>query len=247
MPTEPATTANRRLGNVLVVGAILTQQPNTARHIVQELSRSEDWQIEQHWIAIGNGPTPTPEKGISISRVLEPAPKFALLNSVMAPVSIDEWDFIIVCDDDVELPEQFVDRYLEIVCRHDLALSQPARTHASFIDHRFVERLDGLTARWTRFVEIGPVVSMNRAAVAALTPFDETSPMGWGYDLAWPIACESAGLKMGIVDAVPVTHALRPPTQHYAHHLATSQMTDYLARRRHLSLDDACFIVEAYV
>ena len=48
---------------------------------------------------------------------------------------------------------------------------------------------------------------MRRDAAALLLPFDEACGMGWGLDLI--VKIEQAGLKMGIIDATPVTHALR--------------------------------------
>lgn len=150
-------------------------------------------------------------------RVEGPRPKFALLNELLVAASLPDFDYVIVCDDDVLLPEAFLDRYLACVEQHDFALSQPARTHDSFTDHPFVERLDGLTARWTRFVEIGPVFCMRRDAVPLLVPFDETSPMGWGYDFVWPCILEEAGLRPGIVDATPVSHSLRKSVTRYRH------------------------------
>jgi hypothetical protein len=151
-----------------------------------------------------------------------------------------------VCDDDISLPEGFVDRYLELVSSHGLALAQPARTHDSYIDNWITEQLDGLTARRTRFVEIGPLFSMRRDAVRLLTPFSEASPMGWGYDFVWPVLLEEAGLGMGIVDATPVVHNLRKPVTLYDRRDAAIAMQSFLADRRHLTPHEAFSIVEAY-
>ena len=140
----------------------------------------------------------------------------------------------------------FLDRYLACVGAHDLALCQPARTHDSYIDHPFVEQLDGLTARWTRFVEIGPMFSVRQDVIPLLVPFDEASPMGWGYDFVWPCVLEKAGCRMGIVDATPIAHRLRKPVTHYQHSTASRSMDAYLSERDHLMKGDAFFIVESY-
>jgi hypothetical protein len=139
-----------------------------------------------------------------------------------------------------------VDRYLALVERHDLALAQPARTHESYIDHAIVERLDGLAARQTRFVEIGPLFSIRADAASRLLPFDEASAMGWGYDFVWPVVIEGAGLRMGIVDATPVAHDLRKPVANYDYSTARGQMEAFLAAHPHLSKAEAFSIVEAY-
>jgi hypothetical protein len=133
------------------------------------------------------------------------------------------------------------------VNHYDFALAQPARTHDSYTDHPFVEQLDGLTARQTRFVEVGPLFSMRRDIASLLVPFDQRSPMGWGYDLAWPCVAEGAGLRMGIVDAVPVSHSLRKPVSHYEHARTDEARTHYLAQVPHLDFEDAFFVRESYV
>ncbi len=128
--------------------------------------------------------------------------------------------------------------------RHGFA--QPARTHDSYIDHAIVEQRDGLEARRTRFVEIGPLFSMRRDAVRHLFPFCEESPMGWGYDFVWPVVMERAGLRMGIIDATPIAHNLRKSVTYYDHDSAWREMEAFLAKRHHLTRREAYSIVEAY-
>jgi hypothetical protein len=231
---------------VLVVGVYLADKENTAPAIVREMGRSERWQVEQRWIALGRSAIPEPLAAVTAWREEHPQPKFVLLNRLLGRADLDRHAFVVVCDDDVELPAGFLDRYLELVTRHDLALAQPARTHDSYIDHWIVEQLDGLDARTTRFVEIGPLFSIRRDAVRRLVPFAEDSPMGWGYDFVWPVVIENAGLRMGIVDATPIAHRLRKPVVHYDHGTASRAMQAFVARHPHLSRHEAFSIVEAY-
>jgi hypothetical protein len=135
---------------------------------------------------------------------------------------------------------------LPIVRKYDFALSQPARTHDSYIDHAFVEQFDGLIARQTRFVEVGPLFCLRPDAARLLLPFDEQSPMGWGYDLVWPCVLAEAQLKLGIVDEIPVAHTIRKPVSHYHHATADAQMKRFLEGRQHLCTDDAFLVVDAY-
>jgi hypothetical protein len=231
---------------VLVAGVYVATQPNRIAHVIDELSRSAEWRVEQRWVAVGAAPAPDHVAAVTVDTVDELIPKFTLLNRILAGVHPEQYAFLIVCDDDIYLPHEFLDRYLRLVRDHEFALAQPARTHDSYIDHPFVEQLDGLLVRHTRFVEIGPVVSFAGAAMRLLLPFDESSAMGWGYDLVWPCAIESAGLKMGIVDAVPVGHSVRRPVAQYKHGTADRVMRAYLEHRRHLSQEEAFFIVESY-
>lgn len=242
----PSETGAGRMGSVLVVGIYLLDKLNTAEPTIAELSASRDWSVDHVWVGLGSSPIPAALAPVTVRKVEERIPKFVLLNQMLAAIPTAKYDFILVCDDDIGLPAGFLDDYLRIVQRYDLALCQPARTHDSYIDHSFVERLDGLTARWTQFVEIGPVFSIRRDAAAVVLPFDERSPMGWGYDFVWGMDLQEAGLKIGVVDATPVSHSLRKPVAEYSWHVADDQMQKFLRARPHLSKREAFFIIESY-
>jgi hypothetical protein len=235
----------KRTRRVLVVGIVLAEADNLAASIAENFATSRDWIVEQQWVAIGEPPDSLHGLPLIETNVVR-EPKFLILNRILAKNSLQEYDYVIVADDDVDLPPLFLDRYLELVELHDFALAQPARSHDSYIDHPFVERLDGIVARQTLFVEIGPLFSIRADALPFLLPFDPTSPMGWGYDLVWPLTMSSAKLKMGIVDAVPVRHKLRRPVSYYDRPGASQQMKSYLAGRPHLNIDEAFFIVESF-
>jgi len=231
---------------VLVAGIYLADRENNIVAISKELSQSKRWTVDQQWIALGRGAIPDGLAPLTVSAVESPTPKFVLLNQLLGKLDLDRYAFVLVCDDDIGLPPGFVDRYLDLVVTHGFALAQPARSHRSDIGHVFVEELDGLTARWTRFVEIGPVFSMRRDAARLLLPFDEASPMGWGYDFIWPVIIEKADLRMGIVDAVPVDHNLREHGAAYDYDSSRQTMAQFLAPRPHLSRHEAFSIIESY-
>lgn len=243
---HPPRAAPSTRGRVLVAGVYLVDRENHAADIAAELARSREWEVEQRWIALGESPVPDALAPVTAWRQPTRAGKFVLLNRLLAEVAAERFDLVLFADDDIVLPPAFLDRYLELVSRHDLALAQPARTHDSYTDNWIVERLDGLAARRTRFVEIGPLFSIRRDALPLLTPFDETSPMGWGYDFVWPVVIEQGGLRMGIVDATPVAHKLRKPVAFYDDRDAAVAARVYLAEHRHLSRHDAFSIVESY-
>lgn len=231
---------------VLVGGVYLADRENRAAEIAWELRQSQRWQVEQKWVALGEAAVPEVLEPVTAWRAEQALPKFVLLNRLLSQCELDGYAFILICDDDIDLPTAFLDRYLDLVTKHDLALAQPARTHDSYIDHTIVEQLDGLDARRTRFVEIGPLFSVARKAYRYLLPFDESSPMGWGYDYVWPVVMEETGLRMGIVDATPVAHRLRKPVSNYSFQEARAAMRAFLARRPHLSKHEAFSILEAY-
>jgi len=233
--------------SVLITGIYLANQENAIGHIVAELNRSQECNIVQKWIALF-GDAPSPEVGAVTSlKLTSPQPKFVLLNKILSGEKLHLYDYIVLCDDDIKLCPGFIDTFLKLQERYDFALAQPARTHNSYIDHPFVERFDGLTARRTRFIEIGPVLSIRKDAFAVLLPFDESSPMGWGYDFVWPCLIEKMGMRMGIIDATPIDHSMREPVINYNYDEANKSMQNYLSRNPHLSKGEAFRIIESYV
>jgi hypothetical protein len=231
---------------VLALGVYLTGQPSRASAICRELASSRFWRVDQAFVALGPEAPPPGMAQVTAWHAAALRPKFTILNELLTRALRDTHAYVLFVDDDIGLPAGFVDDYLALVELHDLALAQPARTHGSFLDHHFVEQLDGLDARQTRFVEIGPLFSVRRDALGLLTPFELSSPMGWGYDFAWPLVLERHGLKMGVVDATPVAHDLRKPVENYSYRSSIRAMRRYLAGRPHLSRAEAFRIIEAH-
>ncbi|WP_323990746.1 hypothetical protein [Nguyenibacter sp. L1] len=232
------------MDRVLAAGIYMSDRPSTVAHVSYRLACARENDVTQRWIALapdGRGRFDHPG---TIFVATAPAPKFALLNRILADAHGFDW--VIIADDDIELAEDAVDRLLHHARTYDLALCQPARTADSFTDHPIVQVLPGVTARRTRFVEIGPFVCIRRDAARLLLPFGEDCAMGWGLDFVWPVIIENAGLRMGIVDDVTMAHRIRPPAQHYSHSTAHTDMYRLLARNPHLTHDDAFSVVEIF-
>jgi hypothetical protein len=179
---------------------------------------------------------------VTVRELTGRSPKFQIVNDLLAGEDLSGYDYVILCDDDVVLPEGFVDSFIALQDSLGFAVAQPARTLNSYIDHPIVEQHIGVHARQTLFVEIGPVVSFHRSAFGFVFPFDLTSPMGWGYENVWAREVLQHGLKMGIIDAVCVDHSLRKPVAHYKWEQADAQRNAFLESHDHLSLDE-CFTV----
>ena len=69
-------------------------------------------------------------------------------------------------------------------------------------------------ARRGRFVEIGPVIALSPRGRGLALPFPEDAGMGWGTEALWAVL-ESAGLRLGVVDAVLIRH-LAPMASAYS-------------------------------
>lgn len=229
---------------VLVCGVYVADRENWAADEIRELAASTQHDVTQRWVALnvsGEGPADLPS-----TVLVEPelTGKFTLINRLIE--NVESFDWLLVCDDDVRLPPSFLDRYVAHVDRFGFALSQPARTADSYIDHLIVTQMPGLTGRLTRFVEIGPVFCIHRSAYPLLLPFDERTSMGWGLDLVWPFLLDRQNLRMGIIDATPVGHSLRKPVANYSHQKAAKEMEDFLVHVPHLTRAEAFTVLEAY-
>lgn len=233
-------------GSILVTGVYLSNQENNIKNIIEEFKKSSEWSITQKWNSIPGAAGELPVRDVTVQNFESESPKFIVLNRLLSTEPLDSYDFIIISDDDISLPSDFLDRYLSIVVKHDFAIAQPARTHSSYIDHHFVEQLTGLEARRTRFVEIGPLFSVRRDVYPVIFPFDESTYMGWGYDFVWPCLMEKLKKRMGIVDATPVEHSMRKSVKNYKYDDAKKTMEQYLSKNPHLSREEAFRILESY-
>jgi hypothetical protein len=166
--------------------------------------------------------------------------KFEALDAVLARIADERPgpDWTLVVDDDVLLPQRFLDRLLGACAALDLALAQPAQTLASHAAWAVARRRPGALARETRFVEIGPVTAIRRDAADALIPFPALR-FGWGLDLHWAALAGERGWRLGVVDALPVRHDERSVAAGYAHAEAVAEAEGFLAERPYLPAERA--------
>ena len=151
----------------------------------------------------------------------------------LAEVADADADWLLVVDDDVELPPRFVDRFVAVCEWLELDLAQPAQTLASHAAWRVVRRRPFSLARETRFVEIGPVTAFSRRAAAELLPFPPLR-YGWGLDLHWAALAAERGWRLGIVDALAVRHEAAPVAAAYSPDDAIEEAQRFLAERPYL-------------
>jgi GT2 family glycosyltransferase len=204
---------------VLVLGVVREEHRGLARKIAAELLRSRH-SVELHTAPPGE------------------AGKFENLNRLLADHPPDPYDWLLVIDDDVELPRAFLDRFLYLCDHFSLALAQPAhrlRSHAAWpVTRRHV----GSAVRETSFVEIGPVTAFARCTFPVLLPFPELR-MGWGLDVHWAALARQQGWRCGIVDAVSIRHLAAPAAAAYPREAAIAEARSFLAGRPYLSAREA--------
>ncbi|HEY2397759.1 MAG TPA: glycosyltransferase family A protein [Solirubrobacteraceae bacterium] len=164
--------------------------------------------------------------------------KFENLNLLLAEHPLEGRDWLLVVDDDVELPRGFLDRFLFLCERFSLQLAQPAHWLASHAAWPLTRRQPGSVVRETCFVEIGPVTAFARPTFPVLLPFPELR-MGWGLDVHWAALADEHGWRCGVVDAVPINHRAAPTAVAYSREEAVAEARAFLAGHPYLSASEA--------
>jgi hypothetical protein len=203
---------------VLVVGVELTDKPGLMPQARAELARS------RHEVLVDVAPAGAHGK-------------FENLNLLLARHDLSAFDWVLVLDDDVALPRAFIDTFLACAEAGQLRLAQPAHRRHSHAAWPVTRRRPGSDWRETTFVEIGPVTAFHRDVFDALLPFPQLR-MGWGLDAHWSALARDRGWRIGIVDATPIGHTIRPTAEGYPRDAATAEAREFLAGRPYVRRDE---------
>jgi GT2 family glycosyltransferase len=164
--------------------------------------------------------------------------KFENLNRLLAAHPPEGHDWLLVIDDDVVLPRDFLDRFVFLCERFSLALAQPAHRLNSHAAWPVTRRQPGSVARETSFVEIGPVTAFARTTFPVLLPFPDLR-MGWGLDVHWAALAREQGWRCGVVDAVSIRHRTAPAAADYPRQAAIDEARAFLAERPYVNAREA--------
>lgn len=240
----PQSTAKK----VLVVGIIMADRKNLASKLVRDFASSKNHDVRQKWVSLFGAfdlPGDVDRAAVDVAE-LGAMPRSTLLNRLVGPEDLLAYDYVIVSDDDLRLPTDFLDDYIDVVECLGFSLSQPARTWYSHISHPITKRDRQCIARQTRFVEIGPLVCIRRDVFGLVFPFPEASGMGWGLDFVWANLLGAHGSKLGIIDALPIDHSIRGTGATYGRKAAKKEMIAFLARQPHLSGPESMRTIKRY-
>jgi hypothetical protein len=204
---------------------------------------------ERHAVTLSLGALGEPDRELAGETLVSGlgGGKFENLNSLLAagpdPAG---FDWLVVSDDDLELPPRFLDGFLALCERYRLDLAQPAQTLKSHSAWKVTRRQPGSLVRETRFVEIGPLTAFRCATAAAqLTPFPALR-FGWGLDLHWAALAAERGWRLGVVDATPVRHETGLVAATYSHDDAVAEASRFLAERPYLPASAAGDVLETH-
>jgi hypothetical protein len=205
---------------VLVVGIERTDVPNLMAGACAELLRS------RHDVTLDVTPA---NAGLG---------KFENLDALLARHDLATFDWIVVTDDDVALPRGFLDTFLACAEAGGLRLAQPAHRRHSHAAWDVTRRRAGSDWRETNFVEIGPLTAFDATAAAELLPFPKDIKMGWGLDAHWSALARDHGWPIGVVDATPIGHTIRPAAADYPRATAAAEARRFLDGRPYVARDD---------
>jgi hypothetical protein len=164
--------------------------------------------------------------------------KFENLNELLATHSPTGCDWLLVLDDDVTLPADFLDVFIFLAERFELALAQPAHRRRSHAAWEVSRRRPGSVVRETAFVEIGPVFAFHASTFDELLPFP-FSRFGWGLDSHWSALARANGWRLGVVDATAIAHGVRRIASGYDRDAARAESREFLRDRPHITPADA--------
>jgi uncharacterized protein DUF707 len=167
--------------------------------------------------------------------------KFENLNALLEREPVNEYDWLLVVDDDVALPKGFLDSFLFLATRFGLQLAQPAHRHRSHAAWQVTRRRRDSVVRETVFVEIGPVFAFHRTTFGALLPFPALR-YGWGLDLHWSAIANEHSWRAGIIDATAIRHGMRLIAASYDRRAAVQEARAFLASRPYTKASDAQLI-----
>ncbi len=166
--------------------------------------------------------------------------KFENIDAVLAGQELGSFDWLIVTDDDVRLPADFLDTFLFVAEAAGLKIAQPAHRCRSYTSFIFNYRKWNCLGRRTGYVEDGPVTAFHRDVFPLVLPFPALR-WAWATDLVF---CETArrhGVPIGIVDCAAIEH-LKPIAHDYRADLAVAEARDYLDRQGIVPVREEMFV-----
>jgi hypothetical protein len=164
--------------------------------------------------------------------------KFENLDLLLHRTPVHGFDWLLAVDDDVALPRGFLDAFVFLIERFDLAIAQPAHRRRSHAAWDVTRRRPWSVVRETAFVEIGPLCALHSRTFETLLPFPALR-FGWGLDAHWSAVAHAHDWREGVVDATPIRHGLRRIASSYDPADAIAEGRRFLADRPYMPVQRA--------
>ena len=228
-PSRLALTSGRQeWGSVALVAVYRARHAERLRRLVQQLHRDATvrlWCLDE-----------PPAQLRDMTYGSGPGVRFTLLNALIDTIPrAQRRDCLLLSDDDYSFLVGSLPQLVSAGQVFGLDLWQPAHARSSSISYTFVRRRVGTVLRRTTFVEQGPVVALSARAQDVLLPLPEDLGMGWGAEVRWMDRVRDHRLRLGIVDALAIHHAL---SESYDKSAQLHQLQAVLDEAGIASLDD---------
>ena len=194
--------------DVLLVGVEVPARAQDLQAVFSELKRT------RHRITAINAP------------LLEGKGKFQNINACLQDLNINDYDWLLVIDDDITVPHRFLDKFIYLAEKTALKLCQPAHLFHSYQYYAITQRVWNSLPRTTHYVECGSVTAFHRDLYPFVLPFADLR-WAWGNDVVWAERARNNDLRIGIIDGTPIEH-LRPVAVSYSSKLARLEGDRYL-------------------
>jgi len=170
--------------------------------------------------------------------------KFENINDILSRHKLSEFDWVVITDDDIDFPENFMDEFVFLSEHCNFKIAQPAHNFVSYANYSVTRRHWNSIARITNFVEIGPIFILHRDVFSETMPFPEVG-MGWGIDIYWSLLAREREWRIGIIDALPIQH-LKPVGKDYDCLAAQKAANKLLERYNNIVREDILKTVKTF-
>lgn len=193
-----------------------TAMSTTRRNLV--LARVGDRSLHRHWLidggerswdlqlnAYGNGAAQLEDQ--DLPTVIDHGTKLdSIARHLRAhPQLLEQYDYVLLPDDDLLMSAGDIDRVFAIMREHDLTVAQPSLTIDSFIDYAIFLHCPQFKLRYTNYLE-GMACCFKASYLRELLPLFERYVSGWGISHVWTLLMPDPAYRAAIIDEVPMTH-----------------------------------------
>lgn len=121
------------------------------------------------------------------------------------PELLDQYENIMMTDDDFFMDYKTINRFFEIVEEYDLQVAQPTLTHDSFFVYFSELQNPNFKLRWTNFGE-AITICLHSKVWRQILPLYERNPMALFIDNFWSRLTDDPQTQVALVDETPFTH-----------------------------------------
>ncbi|WP_170770668.1 hypothetical protein [Ruegeria lacuscaerulensis] len=145
----------------------------------------------------------TPQPGVEA--VLIKGGKWDGLYKTLSDRDLDQYDFIWLPDDDLDISAQDVNALFQAMRTHGLRIAQPSLTLDSYYSHFVFSRCPGFVLRYINYIEI-MAPCLHRDVLKKALPLFQGTMSGYGLDYIWCRWAEAGAYRTAILDEIAMHH-----------------------------------------